>query len=124
MHIVHLQIIEHSSTYEYLLLLGASVYDDFSNEIPVVDSVHAPTDYNEILSLRFIVLEGDMMVVVILHVAFLSAVVLVRDTCCLALTSLALFLSAVALVRDTCCLALTSLALSSPSPMALAVLEV
>uniref|UniRef100_A0A804MUI6 OBG-type G domain-containing protein n=1 Tax=Zea mays TaxID=4577 RepID=A0A804MUI6_MAIZE len=125
---------EHSSTYEYLLLLGASVYDDFTNEIPNADSVHAPTDYNEILSLCFIVLEGDMMVVVVLHVAFLSVVALlhvaflsvvalVRDTCCLALTSLALFLSAVALVRDTCCLALTSLALSSPSPMALAILE-
>jgi hypothetical protein len=123
MHIVRLQIIEHSSTYEYLLLLGASVYDDFTNEIPNADSVHAPTDYNEILSLCFIVLEGDMMVVVILHVAFLSVVALVR-ACCLALTSLTLFLSAVALVRDTCCLALTSLALSSPSPTALAILEV
>ena len=103
MHIVRLQIIEHSSTYECLLLLGASVYDDFTNEIPNADSVHAPTDYNEILSLCFIVLEGDMMVVVILHVALLFVV---------------------ALMRDACCLALTSLALSSPSLMALAVLEV
>ena len=81
------------------------------------------TVLRSVILLCFIGLEGDMMVVVILHVAFLSVVALVR-ACCLALTSLALFLSAVALVRDTCCLALTSLALSSPSPTASAILEV
>jgi hypothetical protein len=46
MHIVHLQIIEHGSTYEYLVLHGASVYDDCKNEIPNANSVHEPTDYN------------------------------------------------------------------------------
>lgn len=61
------------------------------------------TVLRSVIPLRFIGLEGDMMVVVILHIALLFVV---------------------ALMRDACCLALTSLALSSPSPMALTVLEV
>jgi hypothetical protein len=79
---------------------GAPVGDDDGRKAAALVTV---TVLRSVILLCFIGLEGDMMVVVILHVALLFAV---------------------ALMGDTCFLALTSLALSSPSPMALAVLEV
>ena len=82
------------------MAVGAPVGDDDGCKAAALVTVIV---LRSVIPLRFIGLEGDMMVEVILHVALLSAV---------------------ALVRGACCLALTSLALSSPSPTALAVLEV
>lgn len=82
------------------MAVGAPVGDDDGRKAAALVTV---TVLRSVIPLRFIGLEGDMMVVVILHIALLFVV---------------------ALMRDACCLALTSLALSSPSPMALTVLEV